>query len=92
MTVSVRYKLPEAQESILTEYPVSAEKTEEPGEDFRFASAVAELGMILNNSEYAGSATYDSVIELARKGIGDDPYGIRCEFIQLADLLRLRQS
>ena len=60
------------------------------GEDFYFACAVAELGMIVNDSEYVGTATYDSVIELARQGIGDDPYGIRCEFVQLVDLMKHR--
>ena len=88
MTVSIRHKLPEADNSVLTEYPVSAELSAAPDEDFYFACAVAELGMIVNNSEYIGTSTYDSVVELARMGIGDDPYGIRCEFVQLADILR----
>ena len=46
--------------------------------------------MIVNDSEYVGTATYDSVIELARQGIGDDPYEIRCEFVQLVDLMKHR--
>ena len=87
MTVKIRYKKPDGNESILSEYPVSSEFTEMT-EDFEFASAVAMFGMILNNSEYMGTSTLDSVIELARQGIGNDPYGIRNEFVQLVDLYR----
>ena len=82
--------VPDENESTLSEYPVSAELTGAPDADFNFACAVAELGMILNESEYAGTSDYNSVISLARASIGDDPYGIRSEFVQLADLLRLR--
>lgn len=90
MTVKIRYKMPEGTESILSEYPVSPEVTETPDDDFRFAAAVAELGMILNESEYKGASSYDSVLTLAKDSLGDDPYGIRCEFIQLVDLLRYK--
>lgn len=89
MTVKIRYKLPDGDKSILSEYPVSSEFTEVTA-NFDFASAVAMFGMILNDSEYKGTSTLDSVIELARKGIGDDPYGIRGEFVQLVDLYRYR--
>ncbi|MBO4897539.1 MAG: von Willebrand factor type A domain-containing protein [Clostridia bacterium] len=91
MTVKIRYKEPEGSESILSEYPVNALVTEPTG-DFKFASAVAELGMILNDSEFKGNATLDSVIELAREGVGEDAFGLRAEFIQLADLLRYRDT
>ncbi len=87
MTVKIRYKLPDSDESSLAEYPVLSGLGEET-EDFCFAAAVAELGMILNDSEYKGSSTYDSVTELAQKGIGKDTFGLRTEFLQLCDLLR----
>ena len=87
MTVKIRHKMPEGSESILSEYPVSAEITEMT-DDFKFASSVAMFGMILNDSEYKGTTTLDYVIELARQGIGNDPYGIRNEFVQLVDLYR----
>lgn len=92
MTVKIRYKHPDGDESILTEYPVSAEINSNPDADFCFAAAVAELGMLLNNSEFKGSADYSSVIELARKGLGDDEFGFRHEFVQLVDLLRYRNK
>jgi len=89
MTVKIRYKEPDGQESILCEYPMTEDAATKPDEDFYFASAVAQLGMLLNKSEFAGDSTYESIIDLARKGKGNDPYGIRCEFIQLVDLLRI---
>jgi len=91
MNVKIRYKKPDGDESILVEYPVSSELNEIPDEDFYFAAAVAELGMILNDSEYKGSSTYDTVIETAKLGIGEDKFGLRNEFIQLVDLLRISQ-
>ena len=91
MTVRIRYKMPEGAESILSEYPIPCEISE-PTDDFCFASAVAELGMILNDSEFKGTSTYESVIELARCGVGEDTFGLRSEFIQLTDLLRYRNN
>ncbi|MCC8160877.1 MAG: von Willebrand factor type A domain-containing protein [Oscillospiraceae bacterium] len=92
MTVKVRYKEPDGEESMLKEMPVSGEITEDMSENFRFAAALAEFGMILNNSEYKGSADIDSVIELAKQGIGDDSYGFRTEFLHLADLYRYAEK
>lgn len=92
MTVKIRYKLPNENESVLAEYPVSENTTQEPNEDFKFASAVAELGMILNNSDYKGNSTFDTVISLAKEGIGEDEFGLRSEFIQLVDLLKYREN
>lgn len=92
MTVKIRHKEPQGTESILSEYPVENRLNEALTADFKFAAAVAELGMILNESEYMGNSTYGSVIELAREGMGDDKFGLRCEFVQLVDLLRYTQK
>ncbi|MCC8170003.1 MAG: DUF3520 domain-containing protein, partial [Oscillospiraceae bacterium] len=87
MCVSLRYKEPQGTESKLIEHPVS-EIMESTSDNFRFAAAAAELGMILNDSEYKGTADYSSVLELAKSARGEDSFGIRTEFIQLVDLLR----
>ena len=92
MTVKIRYKKPENSESELVQMPVFEEEDPSANGDFSFAAAIAELGMILNDSEFKGSSTYGSVLELAKSGIGDDPFGLRCEFLQLVDLLRYRSS
>ena len=88
MTVKLRYKDPDGDESKLIEMPVANSVTSEMSGDFKFASAVAELGMLLNDSEFAGTADYDSVISLAREGVGDDPLGFRTEFLHIADILK----
>ncbi len=92
MNVKIRYKEPHEDTSILSEYPIFDTENEELAEDFMFAAAVAELGMILNDSEYKGNADYNTVIELAREGIGKDEFGLRCEFVQLVDLLRYTKN
>lgn len=86
MTVKIRYKEPTGEESLLCEYPVALSLTETPSEDFYFAAAVAEFGMLLTSSEFSGSSSYDTVIHLARRGRGEDAFGLRTEFIQLVDL------
>ncbi|MCM1299082.1 MAG: VWA domain-containing protein [Firmicutes bacterium] len=64
--ISTRYKPIGSEESIQEDTAVPQEKLEESlSDDFYFAAAVAEFGMILRNSEYKGTADYDSVLELA---------------------------
>ena len=92
MTVKVRYKEPDGTESKLIEMPVGNDVTAEPSGDFKFAAAIAELGMILNESEYKGISDFDSVISLAREGIGEDEFGFRTEFLHMADLIRYIQE
>ena len=56
LTMSVRYKEPEADSSRLIYFPVGDEcYTARPDCDTLFAAYVAECGMILNGSEYTGS-------------------------------------
>lgn len=88
MTVKVRYKEPNGEESKLIEIPVGNDVTAEPSGDFKFAASLAELGMILNNSEYKGDADFDSVISLAKEGLGEDRFGFRTEFLHMVDLIR----
>ena len=88
LTVSARYKEPEGTESILLEYPVGqAAGTQTPSPDTAFAACVAQFGMLLRDSQYAGTATYQSVAEqlAALPGIQDDPY--RSELLYLVQLM-----
>jgi len=85
-TVSVRYKAPGANESTLVEHPVGPNAyTTRPSIDFRFAAAVTEFGLILTDSQYQGQASLASVRELASASIGEDPYGLRAEFLELVE-------
>lgn len=64
LTINVRYKEPDEDESKLLSFPVNEEQyTEAPTENTLFAATVAEFGMLLRDSEYKGNATYESVME-----------------------------
>ncbi|WP_020016474.1 vWA domain-containing protein [Promicromonospora sukumoe] len=89
MSVHVRYKTPDggaAGASTEVEFPVGADAfTRTPTADFAFASAVAELGLIATGSEYRGQANLDGVRQRAAGALGDDPYGLRAEFVDLVE-------
>lgn len=51
--------------------------------DFYFSAAVAEFGMLLRDSEYKGNTTTDTILELAKKGLGEDQGEYRSEFINI---------
>ncbi|MCB0845145.1 MAG: DUF3520 domain-containing protein, partial [Bacteroidetes bacterium] len=92
MTVKLRYKKPDADKSELIENPVQDKLTPftQASENLRFASAVAEFGMLLRHSRYRGDASFDAVIQRAKLAKGADLDGYRAEFIRLvetADLL-----
>jgi len=52
--------------------------------DFRFVAAVAELGLLLDDSPARGHASMNDVIALAEAGRGADRSGQRRQFIELA--------
>lgn len=52
-------------------------------DDFRFAAAVAQFGMILRDSPHKGAASFDSVLALGERGRGPDGHGYRAEFLDL---------
>jgi Ca-activated chloride channel family protein len=85
LTVKLRYKAPEGESSWLIEQPVRDRGLELPraSDDFRFAAAVAEWGMLLRDSRFKGSATFSSATELARGALGHDEHGYRAEFLRL---------
>ena len=55
----------------------------ESSHNFKFASAVAEFGMLLRDSEFKSQASYDNVLGLANSAKGSDSEGYRSEFVQL---------
>ena len=83
MTVKLRYKAPDGHRSKLTTVAVrdATDTTPELG----FASAVAEFGMLLRDSEHKGSSSFADVRTRARRFKGEDPFGHRAEFIRLVD-------
>ncbi len=87
LTVRIRYKAPSGSTSRLLTRSL-ADRGAEPGDNFRFASAVASFAMLLRDSEHRGSATFDRVIALARGARGADPEGYRAEFVTLVETAR----
>jgi len=57
--------------------------------DFRFASAVAEFGMLLRDSQFKQQSTFDQAISIAKASKGDDQEGYRSEFVRLAESAKL---
>ena len=63
-TVNIRYKEPGAEESKLSSYPVDKKDyKKEASQDMQFAMAVAEFGLVVNDSDYKGEASIRSVID-----------------------------
>jgi len=88
LTVKFRYKQPDADKSTLIEQVLldETEDFDEMSEDFRFAAAVAEYGMLLRQSEFSGDASWQHVIETARRSRGKDYEGYRAEFVRIAQM------
>ena len=90
MTVKFRYKQPESDYSkmsvaVVKDMPASFNSSTN---DFRFASAVAEFGMLLRHSPFKQGANYNQVIAIARNARGRDDDGYRAEFVRLAETAR----
>jgi len=85
MNIKLRYKKPDGDESKLLQYPLSdnAVVLNRTSDNFRFAAAVAEFGMLLRNSEYKGKGNFEMVEQMAKQAIGDDTEGYRKEFVQM---------
>jgi Ca-activated chloride channel homolog len=90
LMLKLRYKEPDGTTSKLIQVPVSDRGTTwtQASRDFKFASAVVALGMILRDSPYKGNATLGSVLDLAEAGKGEDKQGYRAEFIELVGAAR----
>jgi Ca-activated chloride channel family protein len=84
-TVKLRFKDPEGTESRLIAFPVEDDGVDDaPTDDFRFASAVAEFGLLLRDSAFKGKASWDGLLERAESSRGADLSGYRREFLELA--------
>jgi Ca-activated chloride channel family protein len=90
LTIKVRYKKPGGNTSMLLEKPVRESDNEIDGasENLRFASAVAEFGMILRESEFKGNSTLEGAARLAKSARGEDEDGYRSELIRLIATVR----
>jgi Ca-activated chloride channel homolog len=88
LTVRLRYKAPNGNTSRLLSTPLVDREGAEGSEDMRWATAVAGFALLLRDSEYKGSLSYERVLEIARGARGDDEEGYRGEFIGLVEAAR----
>jgi len=91
LTIKFRYKEPagsasKLSQAVVLDKPVEFKNT---SIDFRFATAVAEFGMLLRDSEFKQNSKYNEAIEMARAAKGNDHEGYRAEFVKLAESAKL---
>ncbi|MDA3885343.1 MAG: von Willebrand factor type A domain-containing protein [Candidatus Delongbacteria bacterium] len=91
MFLKLRYKEPKEDKSKLIEHPLADEGVDfdKTSNNFRFSAAVAEFGMLLRESKFAGDSTFDSVLKMAIGSMGKDDFGYRAEFITLVEKAKL---
>jgi Ca-activated chloride channel family protein len=89
-TVKFRYKEPEGEKSKLQQKVVGTTVTElkSVSEDLQFVTAVAELGLLLRDSDFKQKANFDQLIARAKASKGKDEEGYRAEFIRMAENAR----
>lgn len=84
LTVSIRYKKPAGSKSELLEYPIGYDSyCEDPSNDFLFAAAVAEFGLLASHSAYPEDASVERVIKTVKKLDLKDIY--KREFLELVE-------
>lgn len=86
LQVKIRYKAPDSDNSELFTKTVLKQavlRLDQASENLLFASAVAEWGMLLNQSAFLQESSFEDVLKLARRGLGSDAQGYRKEFISL---------
>lgn len=94
--LALRYKLPKADTSRVTTMPIDrtheSVRFEDAPQEARFATAVAAFGEILRGGTYTGALGFDDVMRMASAAKGDDPFGYRAEFLQLARAAKTAQG
>ncbi|HZH35133.1 MAG TPA: VWA domain-containing protein [Pyrinomonadaceae bacterium] len=85
MTVKLRYKEPNENESRLLSIGLTdrGNNFEAASENLRFAASVAGFGLLLRNSRYKGSASYNGILNIAQNSLGQDLKGYRSEFARI---------
>lgn len=75
LAVKLRYKQPEGETSRKLEFYLTQPQADERGSDndFVWASAVAEFGLLLRHSPLANQASWSRVLDRANASAGEDP-------------------
>ena len=83
--LKLRYKAPNSNTSTLLTLPIS-NQTQQPSSELAFALSVASFGETLKQSKYLSNWQLNDSKRLAQANIGNDPQGIRREFVKLIEL------
>ncbi len=91
VTIKFRYKQSgsEASKMSLVTVKDTPKEFNATTADFRFASAVAEFGMLLRDSQFKQQSTFDQAISIAKAAKGEDQEGYRSEFVRLVESAKL---
>ena len=89
LTVKLRHKHPEGDESSKIEFPLTgdAQALDRTDADFQFATAAALFGMKLRGMEEVKETPWEKVLELAKPGLANDSTEDRAEFVELVKKL-----
>ncbi len=89
LTVKLRHKHPDGDESRLIEFPLTgdAPALDKTDADFKFATAAALFGMKLREMDEVKDIGWDKVLELAKPGLANDATEDRAEFVELVKKL-----
>ena len=91
LTVSVRYKDPLGKESRLEEMPVTNEQyAASMDDDLSWAAGVAQIGMLVRNSEFAGDSGYRDVMDRLSAVTDGDPS--REEFVSMIPEIEIQKD
>jgi Ca-activated chloride channel family protein len=85
--INLRYKEPDSDKSKLVEHKILNNQVsfDQTSNDFKFAAAVVEYGLILRASTYKNNASLNQVIKLAKLSKGEDQQGYREAFIKMVE-------
>lgn len=88
--LKLRYKLPNQSKSLLIETPISATSRpfSQADSDTKFAVATLAYGEQLRGGKYNGEMTWNHILELAQQNVGQDPHGLREEFVELVKVAK----
>ncbi len=88
--LKLRYKLPNQSKSLLIETPILATSRpfSQADSDTKFATAALAYGEQLRGGTYNGEMTWNHILELAEQNVGQDPHGLREEFVELVKVAK----
>ncbi len=89
LTVKLRHKHPDGDDSRLIEFPLTGEAPalDKTDADFQFSTAAALFGMKLRGMDEVKDIGWDKVLDLAKPGLAADVTEDRAEFVELVKKL-----